>query len=182
MKRRKGDPQPTGQISVRGLSAGARRGIVSFKGLRFPCALGRSGRRTGKREGDGATPIGSFKLRKAYYRRDRLGRPRTGLPLSAILRGDGWCDEPADRNYNRPVCHPYAASAEHLWREDHLYDLVVVIACNDVPRVRGRGSAIFMHIAGPDLAPTAGCVALSRPHLLRLMQRMSPRTVIRILP
>ena len=89
--------------------------------------------------------------------------------MRAIRPRDGWCDAPADRNYNRPVRHPYPASAERLWRADGLYDVVVVLGYNDRPRVRGRGSAIFMHVARPGYAPTEGCIALARPHLLRVL-------------
>jgi L,D-peptidoglycan transpeptidase YkuD (ErfK/YbiS/YcfS/YnhG family) len=173
-------PQMVRQLVVRGLSAGARRGILTCGNLQFPCALGRSGRRAEKREGDGATPIGSFALRGALYRADRLARPRTLLPLRTIHASDGWCDEPGDRNYNRAVRHPYCASAERLWRDDPLYDLVVILGHNDLPRARGRGSAVFMHVAGPGLAPTAGCIALRLPHLLRLIEQITRDTIVRI--
>ena len=161
------------QLIARGLSARATIGTIACGNLRFACALGRSGRRVDKREGDGATPIGCFALRAAFYRGDRLMRPRTRLPLIALKAADGWCDDPRDRNYNRRVRRPYPASAEALWRADHLYDLVVVLGHNDRPRVKGRGSAIFMHVAETDLAPTAGCVALRLPHLLRLLEGLS---------
>jgi L,D-peptidoglycan transpeptidase YkuD (ErfK/YbiS/YcfS/YnhG family) len=174
-------PQPVAQLVVRGLSAGATRAILTCGNLRFACALGRSGRRADKREGDGATPVGRFALREAFYRPDRLVRPRTRLPLRSLRPVDGWCDDPDDRNYNRRVRHPYPASAERLWRTDHLYDLVVVMGHNDRPRVRGRGSAVFIHVAGPGLAPTAGCIALRRADLLRLLARMSRDTVAMII-
>lgn len=149
--------------------------------LRLPCALGRSGRRVGKHEGDGATPVGCFALRQAFYRADRLGRPRTSLPLVPLHRNDGWCDDQYDRNYNRNVRHPYPASAEHLWRSDHLYDLIVVMGHNDHPRVRGRGSAVFIHVAAAGLQPTEGCIALRRHDLVRLLARLSRGTKIKIL-
>jgi L,D-peptidoglycan transpeptidase YkuD (ErfK/YbiS/YcfS/YnhG family) len=101
--------------------------------------------------------------------------------VRAIRRDDGWCDASADRNYNRPVRLPYPASAERLWREDGLYDLVVVLDYNDRPRSRGRGSAIFMHVARPGYAPTEGCIALARGHLLRLLERLHARTAIGVL-
>ena len=148
--------------------------------MRFPCALGRAGCRVRKREGDGATPIGHWRLRAVLYRPDRVQRPRTHLPVRAIRPCDGWCDAPADRNYNRPVRHPYPASAERLWRADGLYDIVVVLDCNDRPRVRGRGSAIFMHVAKPGYAPTEGCIALARAHLLRLLERLGPRSAVAV--
>jgi len=124
-------PQPGKQLVVRALSGDARRGIVVCGGLGVPCALGRSGRRVGKREGDGATPIGRFALREVFYRGDRVARPCTRLPVTALKVSDGWCDDPCDRNYNRRVRHPYSASAERLWRDDHLYDLVVVLGYDD---------------------------------------------------
>jgi L,D-peptidoglycan transpeptidase YkuD (ErfK/YbiS/YcfS/YnhG family) len=133
-----------------------------------------------KREGDGATPIGIWSLRVVLYRPDRMRRPSTRLPVRVLGEQDGWCDAPADRNYNRRVCLPYPASAESLWRRDELYDVVVVLGYNDWPRCRGRGSAIFMHVARPGCMPTEGCVALSRPHLLRMLERLSPRARIAI--
>ena len=101
--------------------------------------------------------------------------------MRAIRRHDGWCDAPADRNYNRPVRLPYAASAERLWREDELYDVVVILNYNVRPRSRGRGSAIFMHVARPGYAPTEGCIALARGHLLRLLERLRVPAAIGVL-
>jgi L,D-peptidoglycan transpeptidase YkuD (ErfK/YbiS/YcfS/YnhG family) len=167
--------------TVSALSSGACRGILTLEGMSFPCALGRAGCRARKREGDGATPAGLWRLRAVLYRSDRVRRPRTHLPVRAIRQRDGWCDAPADRNYNRPVRHPYPASAERLWRTDALYDIVVVLDYNDRPRVRGRGSAIFMHVAKPGYAPTEGCIALARPHLLRLLERMGSRPAVAVL-
>lgn len=125
-----------------------------------------------KREGDGASPIGRFPLLCVYYRPDRVPRPKTGLPVKPIRRRDGWCDASSDRNYNRPVTMPYPASAEELWREDRLYDIVVVVDWNVRRRGRGYGSAIFMHVAEKGYGPTAGCVALKLPELQRVLARM----------
>jgi len=116
------------------------------------------------------------------YRADHVRRPLTRLPARAIGRTDGWCDAPADRNYNRLVRLPYEASAETLWRADDLYDVVVVLSHNTTPRVRGGGSAIFMHVAKPGCAPTEGCVALRREHLLLLLRHLGPGAAIRVLP
>jgi L,D-peptidoglycan transpeptidase YkuD (ErfK/YbiS/YcfS/YnhG family) len=143
--------------------------VLLWRGLEFRCAVGRSGFRRDKREGDGATPVGRFPLRQVLYRPDRIAPPRTGLPLRTIRCDDGWCDDPADRNYNRLVSLPYPASHERLWRADALYDLVVVIGYNDDPVVAGRGSAIFLHVATDDWAPTAGCVALALPDLVTVI-------------
>lgn len=142
------------------------------------CALGRSGSRVRKHEGDGATPRGSFRLESAYYRRDKLTRPGSALRLTATRPDDGWCDAANDRNYNRHVKHPYGSSAEHLWRRDGLYDVVVVIDYNRRPRRCAAGSAIFMHVAEKGLKPTEGCVALPRKDLLKVMAHIGPKTRI----
>jgi L,D-peptidoglycan transpeptidase YkuD (ErfK/YbiS/YcfS/YnhG family) len=168
-------------VTVEALSFRCTRGTLCLGSLRFPCALGRSGCTARKREGDGATPIGQWHMRAVLYRPDRLLRPRTALPVRAIRRWDGWCDAPGDRNYNRPVRLPYPASAERLWREDALYDLLVVLDYNERPRARGRGSAIFMHVAKSGYAPTEGCIALARPHLVRLLERLSLRAAVSVL-
>jgi L,D-peptidoglycan transpeptidase YkuD (ErfK/YbiS/YcfS/YnhG family) len=134
------------------------------------CALGRAGIGAQKREGDGATPIGAFVLRRVFYRADRMPPPQTVLPCQGITPSDGWCDAPNDPAYNRLVALPYPASTETLWRDDHLYDLLVVLGHNDNPVVPGQGSAIFLHLASPDYAPTAGCVALGRDDLLAVLR------------
>lgn len=170
----------TGCLTVRARQLPAPAGVLEGFGLRFPAALGRVGRRALKREGDGAAPLGRFRLLAVLYRADRLRRPRTALPLRRIRPDDGWCDAPDDRNYNRPVRLPYPASAETLWREDHLYDVLVVLDVNLSRRARGRGSAVFLHCAAPGLDPTEGCIALARPNLLGLLTRLRPGTVIRI--
>ena len=167
-------PRQVGLV-VRLIRAGATRGCLDVGGRTFPCAVGRSGRRALKREGDGATPIGRWQLLEVLYRADRGLPPSSALPARAMRPGDGWCDAAGDRNYNRPVRHPYAASAEQLWRDDHLYDLVVVLGYNVRPRARGLGSAIFLHLAHPDRRPTAGCVALSARDLRLVLARIGRR-------
>ncbi|NJM29167.1 MAG: L,D-transpeptidase family protein [Rhizobiales bacterium] len=129
--------------------------------LDFPCALGGSGRSHLKREGDGATPFGTFRLERVLYRADRIQRPRTVLPVSLIGDSDGWCETVGDRNYNRQIKLPYPASHELLKRQDRLYDIIVVLSHNQRPRIQGLGSAVFFHLAREDYAPTAGCVAVS---------------------
>ena len=122
-----------------------------------------------KREGDGATPVGDFPVREVFYRADRLARPPTNLPCRPLAKADGWCDDPADSHYNRRITLPYAASHEEMMRHDGLYDLVVVLGYNDEPVTAGLGSAIFLHVATPDFAPTEGCVALALPNLLAVI-------------
>lgn len=141
-------------------------------------ALGRSGIRALKREGDGGTPLGRLPIRKLLYRADRVTRPRTALPVRVIKDHDGWCEDPADRNYNRLVKLSPRSSVDRLRRTDHLYDLVLVLGYNDRPRVRGKGSAIFVHLARPGYAPTAGCIALSRRDLSALLAQIRPGSSI----
>jgi L,D-peptidoglycan transpeptidase YkuD (ErfK/YbiS/YcfS/YnhG family) len=144
------------------------------------CAIGRSGIGTKLREGDGITPEGRFVLRRVVYRPDRVSPPRTMLPLNGIAETDGWCDDPEDASYNRPVTCPYPARAEALWREDALYDVVAIIGFNDEPVESGKGSAIFLHVAHPDYRPTDGCVALSFCDLLEALNAVAPGDCIQI--
>ncbi len=153
-----------------------------WDGAEVRCALGRSGITIEKREGDGATPAGAFPLRRVLYRPDRLARPETGLPVDALVPTDGWCDDPNDRAYNRAVDLPYPARHERLWREDEIYDVVVVLGCNDDPVVPGAGSAIFLHVARADYSPTEGCVAVALDHLLRLLGACGNQAVLEIRP
>jgi L,D-peptidoglycan transpeptidase YkuD (ErfK/YbiS/YcfS/YnhG family) len=153
---------------------------LRWEGGEAPCAIGQGGIRTDKREGDGATPVGSFALRRVLYRADRLTAPATGLPVVALAPDDGWCDAPADPAYNRPVRLPYAASHERMWRDDGLYDLVVVLGHNDDPPVPGAGSAIFLHVARPGFLPTEGCVAVERDVLRALLARCGPGDVLTV--
>lgn len=132
-------------------------------GLSLRAAIGRGGISATKREGDGATPVGLLKLVRVLYRADRLAPPRCAVPLEPIGPQDGWCDDAGDKAYNQPVRLPYAASHEELWRTDGVYDIIGVLDWNLAPIMPGRGSAIFFHVAAPDYAPTAGCVALSLP-------------------
>lgn len=144
------------------------------------CALGRGGVRRDKREGDGATPIGRFPLRAAYYRSDRLPRPETGLPLAPLTPEDRWCDDPDSPLYNRFLRGTCPARHERLWRADGLYDLMVVIGYNDAPPVPSLGSAIFLHCAAPDFAATEGCVALATRTLRALLPFLTRGTEIAI--
>jgi L,D-peptidoglycan transpeptidase YkuD (ErfK/YbiS/YcfS/YnhG family) len=149
-------------------------GLLAWGPRHLRCAVGRSGIRTTKVEGDGATPAGRFPLRCVRYRADRLPRPPTRLPVRAIDPADGWCDDPDDARYNRPIVLPYPARHERLWRPDRLYDVLAVIGYNDDPVVVGLGSAIFLHVATGDYAATEGCVAIARKDLLELLADLGP--------
>jgi L,D-peptidoglycan transpeptidase YkuD (ErfK/YbiS/YcfS/YnhG family) len=156
-------------------------GTLSWPGGSAPAACGKAGVHAGKREGDHASPAGRFRLLYGFYRADRVRWPRTELPLTPLRPEFGWVDDPADRNYNRLVALPYPVSHEKLWREDGLYDVIVVIGYNVDPVVPGAGSAIFLHVARPDLAPTEGCIAVGRGALLTLLGLLGPGSTITIL-
>ena len=143
---------------------------------------GRGGITEAKKEGDGATPAGLFALRRVLYRADRSAgaRPQTGLPAEPLKPDDGWCDAPDDPKYNQQVQLPYPAHAERLWREDGLYDIIIVIGFNDDPVRAGLGSAIFIHLAAPDNAPTQGCIALMPDDMRALLKVADAQTKIRI--
>ena len=163
---------------LRLLSPSHSAGWVELGPLFLRCVIGPAGTRAGKREGDGATPRALLPIRAVLYRADRVPRPRTPHRVRALKPGDGWCDERADRNYNCSVRLPYPASAETLWREDDLYNVIVVMGFNDRPRVKGHGSCIFMHIARPNLTPTQGCIALAYADLMRLIDARMPMRVL----
>jgi L,D-peptidoglycan transpeptidase YkuD (ErfK/YbiS/YcfS/YnhG family) len=151
---------------------------LRWQGRDFACVLGKGGVRPDKLEGDGATPTGRFPLRRVFYRPDRLAAPATRLEAVALVPTDGWCDDPTDAAYNRPVALPYPAGHETLWRDDAVYDVIVQLGHNDDPVVKGAGSAVFMHVARPDRSPTEGCVALALEDLLSVLKDCGPETAI----
>lgn len=150
-------------------------GRLRAGGLTLPCVLGSGGLSRRKREGDGATPIGRFALTGGFFRPDRGPRPAAHLALRPSRTDDGWCDDPASGCYNRAVRLPFSASHERLWRGDRLYDVALVIDYNVASPLKGRGSAIFLHVMAKDATPTAGCVALRPSDLRRLLPRLSGR-------
>jgi L,D-peptidoglycan transpeptidase YkuD (ErfK/YbiS/YcfS/YnhG family) len=151
-------------------------------GIGYRCVIGERGFTATHREGDRATPLGSYPLRECWYRADKIIKPETGLPLKIIRQDDGWCDDPTHPDYNKRVKLPFAASHEKLWRDDDTYDLIVPIGFNDDPVVPGKGSAIFLHLAKPGYPPTLGCVALSLPHMLEVLKRLDRDSRIVIAP
>jgi len=171
-------PRPITSLHVHKQPGTKTRGILKAGAASFPVSLGRGGILTNKREGDGGTPRGQFRLKRLWWRPDRMARPRTFLPTRPIGPADAWSEDPADRRYNRHVRRQPGEPGDRLMRADHLYDLIIEIDHNDRPRVAGRGSAVFIHLARNGYEPTAGCVGLRRDHLLQLLQRVGPRTRI----
>lgn len=177
-------PRPMGGLSRLKIRALPRRpgapvrGVLIAGGQAFVCALGGAGIGTKRREGDGVTPRGIFAILGWLARFDRRGAFRAGR--QNIGKSLGWCDDPASPCYNRPVTLPFSASCETMRRDDRLYDVVGVIDYNIRARAKGRGSAIFMHIAQKNYLPTAGCIALSETDMARLTRRLARKTQISI--
>jgi L,D-peptidoglycan transpeptidase YkuD (ErfK/YbiS/YcfS/YnhG family) len=174
--------KPITEILVRPAPGNRRQAIVQVGHLFFRAALGRSGRTSRKREGDGATPIAAMRLLYGYQRRDRLrSAPATMLPMIPIAKSMLWCDAPGDPNYNRAVRAPFAWSHEAMVRKDHLYDVCLVMDWNISSRRQGCGSAIFFHLAKPGYPPTEGCIAVSLRDMRRLLPLVDGGTVVRVL-
>jgi L,D-peptidoglycan transpeptidase YkuD (ErfK/YbiS/YcfS/YnhG family) len=157
-------------------------GLLDLGDRKVRCALGPTGviPAAEKREGDGASPAGVWPIRRVLYRPDRRAAPQTELPVEPLSPDDGWCDAPGDPAYNRPVKLPYPASAEAMWRDDGIYDVVVVLGHNDDPPVAPMGSCIFLHLARPDFSPTQGCVAVAREDLEHLLAQARPGDTLEI--
>jgi L,D-peptidoglycan transpeptidase YkuD (ErfK/YbiS/YcfS/YnhG family) len=172
---------PIGNINVRTRPGNRTQGLLNVGGTVFRCALGRAGISAFKREGDGATPLGRLRLLVVYIRSERHPLRRSGLVLTPIRADMGWCDAPADANYNRPVRLPFRASHEKMLRGDRLYDFCIVLDWNIRLRRQNGGSAIFMHLARPGFRPTEGCIAVDRRTMLRLLPHLSRGTVLTVL-
>ncbi len=166
------------RVLVRPVAGHPNRGWLTAGGRTVPVALGRGGIKADKREGDGGTPRGIFHPRRVWWRADRHPRPRTSLPLRAIRPEDAWCEDPLSRHYNQPVRLKRGHSGDRLKRDDHLYDFIIEIDHNTSPRIAGRGSAVFLHLARPDFSPTAGCISMTKSAMLRLLERLGPQTQI----
>jgi L,D-peptidoglycan transpeptidase YkuD (ErfK/YbiS/YcfS/YnhG family) len=179
----KGQPDQNRAIArlvVRAKPGDPTKGLLVAGRTVFPCALGRGGISSNKREGDGATPLARMRILSGYYRGDQVTVGPTRLKLTPIRADLGWCEVPGDRNYNRPVPIPYGASHETMRRADRLYDYCLVLDWNISQRRRGRGSAIFFHLARPGFTPTQGCVAVTAKVMQRLLPLLSDRTVLEV--
>jgi len=170
--------RPFSAIRIKRSAGDPRRGWLTAGGQTFSVALGRGGIRANKHEGDGGTPRGIFRPRQLWWRADRHPRPRTFLPVRAIRPDDAWCEDPQSRHYNQPVRRDRGQGGDRLRRDDHLYDFIVEIDHNSSPRIAGRGSAVFLHLAREDFSPTAGCVSMTEGAMLRLLRRLGPHTRI----
>ena len=168
------------RLTVRARPGNPSQGLLVAGNTVFRCALGSGGISALKREGDGATPLAAMRILSGYFRADHVAGRQTRLRMTPITGNLGWCEVPGDRNYNRPVRLPYRASHETMRRADRLYDYCLVLDWNISPRRRGRGSAIFFHLAQADFTPTQGCVAVTAKVMARLLPQLSTRTVIEV--
>tara|TARA_B100001093_G_scaffold497038_1_gene543486 strand:+ start:1064 stop:1558 length:495 start_codon:yes stop_codon:yes gene_type:complete len=155
-----------------------KKNYLTFDGHKFKCSIGRSGFSKNKKEGDGFTPVGSFFIENIYYRDDKIAKLDTNINKIKINKSDGWCDDPSQKEYNQLIQFPYNFSAEKLYRDDTLYDLVCVLNYNTNPITPGLGSAIFMHIAQDDYRPTEGCIGLKQEDLLNILNFIDNKTKI----
>ena len=154
------------------------KALLEGAGLRLPCAIGRGGIKAQKREGDGATPRATLHPLQIFIRPDRWPTRRFALPSRITQPSFGWCDDIRSARYNRLVTLPFAHSHETLFRDDHVYDIIIETDWNVRPAIRGRGSAIFIHLVRPGLTPTEGCIALRKKDMILFLQHLTKETRI----
>ena len=147
-----------------------------YLNYKIKCAIGKNGITKNKQEGDLKTPSGIFKLKKIFYRKDRIKLNNTTIKKSYIKKNSGWCDDPASKYYNKEIKSPFKYSAEKLWRKDNIYDLIIVLNYNFNPIIKNRGSAIFLHISKKNYAPTKGCIAINKKDMMNLLVNIKGNT------
>ena len=157
-----------------------KSGYLKYKNLKFRCALGKAGIKKKEKEGDNVTPKGIFKIIKMYYRPDKIKKIKTNIKKIKIKKNMGWCDDPRSRFYNQQINLPSKFSYEKLYRNDNLYDLILVLNYNTNPIIENKGSAIFVHIAKKSYTKTKGCIALKKKHLIELISIIKKNTKIKI--
>ena len=157
-----------------------KNGFIINDNLKFKCSIGYNGLSNKKYEGDGCTPIGHFKIKKILYRPDKINDYKFALDSEVIKKLDGWCDDINSDLYNQKIEFPFNLSAEHLYRNDDLYDIVCIIDYNLNPIIRGKGSAIFLHVASEDYSPTQGCIALKKEELIQIAIKLDKGSTITI--
>ena len=157
-----------------------KSGYLKYKNFKFRCALGKGGIKQKEREGDFITPKGKFKLIKIYYRSDRIKKISSVLKKIKIKKNMGWCDDVSSNYYNKQIKINKKISHEKLHRKDNVYDIIVVLNYNLNPIIKGKGSAIFLHVAKKNYNKTQGCIALKKNELLHLVSKIKKNTQIRI--
>ena len=155
-----------------------KSGVLKYKNLKFGCALGKAGVGNKKGEGDNITPKGNYKIVSIYFRKDRVKKVSCKFKLIQIKKDMGWCDDPRSESYNQLIKLPTNFSCEKLFRKENIYDLIIVLDYNMKPTIKNRGSAIFIHVARKKFSKTAGCIALKKTHLRKLIKEINKKTKI----
>lgn len=157
-----------------------KSGYLIYKNLKFKCALGKAGIKNKKIEGDNITPKGTYKIIKIFYRNDRIKKIISKFKLIKIKKNMGWCDDIKSKRYNRLLILPSKYTHEKLYRNDNLYDLILVLDYNMKPIIKNKGSAIFIHISSKNYANTKGCIALKKKHLIKIISQLTKNTKVLI--
>jgi L,D-peptidoglycan transpeptidase YkuD (ErfK/YbiS/YcfS/YnhG family) len=144
------------------------------------CAVGKRGIGTKRREGDLITPRGKFKIKSILYRKDRIFNFKSKIKKLPIQKNMGWCDDPKSKHYNKLIKFPFRYSAERLHRKDNTYDIILVLNYNLNPIKKGKGSAIFIHVAKKNYKSTAGCIAISKRNLNKIIKKINKKTIVSI--
>jgi L,D-peptidoglycan transpeptidase YkuD (ErfK/YbiS/YcfS/YnhG family) len=153
-----------------------KRKYLYYLNFKIKCAIGKNGVTKNKREGDLKTPKGIFKLKKIFYRSDRIKFFKSPIKKYCIKKNIGWCDDPKSKYYNREIKFPFNDSAEKFWRKDNIYDLIIVINYNFNPIIKNKGSAIFLHICKKNYLPTKGCIAINKKDMMNLIINIKNNT------
>ena len=157
-----------------------KSGYLKYKNLKFRCSFGKGGIGKKRREGDNITPKGIYRIVNVYYRQDRIKKILSKLKLTKIKKNMGWCDDPDSKNYNQLIKVPAKYSHEKLFKSENIYDLIIVLNYNMTPVIRNKGSAIFIHVAKKNYNKTAGCIALKKKHLVKLIEKINKKTKVEI--
>jgi len=157
-----------------------RKHVLLYKGYKLKCSVGKSGIKSSKKEGDLATPKGTFKLGRLYYRKNRIKLPKCRIKKKIIKKNMGWCDDSKSKKYNKEINFPFKYRAEKLYRKNKSYDLFIEIKYNCSPTIKKKGSAIFLHLANKSYSPTKGCVAISKKDFLKILPLINRKTKITI--
>ena len=150
-----------------------KKNYLIFQNYKVKCAIGKRGINNKKKEGDLITPKGTFKIKKLLYRRDKIGAINTNLKKTVIKKNMGWCNDIKSKDYNKLISFPFRFTAERLYRKDNIYDLILVLNYNMNPIRKGKGSAIFIHIAKNNFSATEGCVALKKNNLIKVIKKLN---------
>ena len=157
-----------------------KKHLLLYKGYKLKCSIGKSGITNLKKEGDLATPQGVFKLGFLYYRKDRNKSLKSKLKKRVIKRNMGWCDDSKCKKYNQEIYYPFKYGSEKLYRKDKIYDILINIKYNHSPIIKGKGSAIFLHLTDTNYRPTKGCIAISKKKFLEILPFIKKETKILI--